>query len=235
MFNWEVCCRFLLPICWVPSSYQTHSSNWQLSLSAYLSFTPRATTLLTLSLPLLPGPLQSVRAKYEQWQCIFPQIKPISRNILQQRRGKILYRGYRIMKFSFFFLIQFFFTPTSKSPPVRRNMCVIVSPSACFIVHTTTSEELPLISRVSESPQHRHLLPAAFLNAFLLRAVLCPCDSGSLSTSSFIIPMGINGLYSLAIHTKGFVIQRKWKQPKWEWESEEFARRPNRPEHSSHE
>lgn len=40
MFNWEVCCRFLLPICRVPSSYQTHSSNWQLSLSAYLSFTP---------------------------------------------------------------------------------------------------------------------------------------------------------------------------------------------------
>lgn len=88
------------------------------------------------------------------------------------------------------------FRPTSKSRPVRCNMCVIVAPSTCFIVHTTTSEELPLISRVSESPRQRRRLPlgpaAAVLNAFLLRAVLCPSDSGSFATSSFIIPMGIN-------------------------------------------
>lgn len=95
---------------------------------------------------------------------------------------------------------QFLFRPTSKSRPVRCNMCVIVAPSTCFIVHTTTSEELPLISRVSESPRQRRrpllLLPAAaaaVLNAFLLRAVLCPSDSGSFATSSFIIPVGING------------------------------------------
>ena len=146
----------------------------------------------------------------------------------RQSNEKILYRGYRVTKTllcgpGFSFLFFFFCHTTSKSPAVRRNMCVIVSPSACFIVHTTTSEELPLISRVSESPQHHHLLPAAFLNAFLLRAVLCPSDSGGFSTSSFIIPMGINGLYCLAIPTKGFVSQRKWKQPKWEWESEEFT------------
>lgn len=71
----------------------------------------------------------------------------------------------------------FFRTPHLNHVAVRRNMCVIVSPSACFIVHTTTSEELPLISGVSESPQHHHLLPAAFLNAFLLRAALCSSDS----------------------------------------------------------
>lgn len=97
------------------------------------------------------------------------------------------------MSSSFFF----FSTAHLNHAAVRRNTCVIVSPSACFIVHTTTSEELPLISGVSESPQHQHLLPAASLNAFLLRAVLCPSDSSSFSTSSFIIPMGISRFCSL--------------------------------------
>lgn len=107
------------------------------------------------------------------------------------------------------------FRPTSKSRSVRCNMCVIVAPSTCFIVHTTTSEELPLISRVSESPRqrrrHRRLLPtatAAVLNAFLLRAVLCPSDSGSFATSSFIIPMGINGFCWPA---KGFCQSERMK------------------------
>lgn len=146
----------------------------------------------------------------------------------RQPNKKILYRGYRVTKPSvvwsrFFALSFFFFTPRLNHRLSDATCVSLYPPSACFIVHTTTSEELPLISRVSESPQHHHLLPAAFLNAFLLRAVLCPSDSGSFSTSSFIIPMGINGLYCLAIHTKGFVSQRKWKQPKWEWESEEFT------------
>lgn len=130
----------------------------------------------------------------------------------RQPNNKILWRSYRFMKLSVVwsrFFLFFFLYSTSKSLPVRRNMCVIVAPSACFIVDTTTSEELPLISRVSESPQQHHLLPTAFLNAFLLRAVLCPSDSGSFPTSSFIIPMGINGLYCLAIHTKGFVSRCK--------------------------
>lgn len=105
----------------------------------------------------------------------------------------------RFFSFFLYFFFSFLFTlPHLNHATVRCNMCVIVSPSACFIVHTSTSVELPLISGVSESPQHRRLLPAGFLNAFLLRAALCPSDSSSFSTSSFTIPMGINGLRSLA-------------------------------------
>lgn len=64
MFNWEVCCRFLLPICRVPSSYQTHFSNWQLPPSCISLFHSRATSLLTplycsLSLLNLSNPCMS--------------------------------------------------------------------------------------------------------------------------------------------------------------------------------
>lgn len=166
-----------------------------------------------------------------------PQIKPTSRPHARERKSFRLAK-LRLAHFVCLLVCLFLFSPLlllrlflflipplclsapphppmSKSAPVRRNMCVIVAPSACFIVHSSTSQEPPLISPVSESPQHRlpHTLPPqhthtqppsplpplpaclpAFLNAFLLRAAaLCPSDSAAFATSSFIIPTGING------------------------------------------
>lgn len=151
----------------------------------------------SLVLPLFP--LHSAKGlDMSNDNSFFPQIKPISNNMqMQTSVSRALHHRALCCVVQFFFFTLF---PSAhlNHAAVRRNMCVIVSPSVCFIVHTTTSEGLPLISGVSESPLHHHLLPAASLNAFLLRAVLCPSDSSSFSTSSFIIPMGINGFYSLA-------------------------------------